>query len=143
MPYERSAGAIIYHRRQNKVKYLLLEYRQKHWDFPRGHVETGESDEQAARREIREETGLTDLIFTPGFKEKISWFYRIKDDQKPRYEEAVYFLAKCREKAVKLSAEHTAFKWLTFAEAVKQLTFINGRDVLKKAHTFLSEYEKS
>ena len=32
-----------------------------HWLFPKGTVEEGETDEQAARREIEEETGLTDL----------------------------------------------------------------------------------
>lgn len=31
------------------------------WLFPKGHVEPGESDEEAARREVREETGLTEI----------------------------------------------------------------------------------
>lgn len=40
---------------------LVRNRRDTLWFFPKGHIEDGESDEDAARREIAEETGITDL----------------------------------------------------------------------------------
>ena len=54
---ETSAGAVIF-RRDNEIKYLILHYKFKgdYWDFPRGNIEKGETEEQTAVREIKEET---------------------------------------------------------------------------------------
>jgi 8-oxo-dGTP pyrophosphatase MutT (NUDIX family) len=105
-------------------------------------VEPGEDEEQTARREIEEETGLNNLEILPGFREKISWFYRKKGESKPSYKEAVYFLARTSTTSINLSPEHTAFKWLAFTEAKKQATFINARQVLEKANKFLTQYHE-
>lgn len=142
MPHERSAGAVIYFRTKTGIDFLVLQYYQRHWDFPRGHVEEGETDEVTAIREIREETGLVNLKFIPGFKEQISWWYHRKDEPKPLFKEAVYFLAEADELTVQLSEEHSAFKWLSYNDALQQLTFLNARNVLKKAEEFLAAYEK-
>lgn len=40
---------------------LVRNRKETLWFFPKGHVEPGETNEAAARREIAEETGLTDL----------------------------------------------------------------------------------
>lgn len=141
MPHERSAGAVIYTDGPTRL-YLVLQYYQKHWDFPRGHVEPGETDEVTAKREIAEETGIDDLTFLLGFREEISWFYRRKDEPKPLFKEAVYFIAPSKKTDVQLSEEHNAFKWLPYAEAMQQLTFINARNVLTRAEAFLTTYEK-
>lgn len=52
------AGAIV---SRNDGSEILLVYRAKHddWSFPKGHIEEGENPEQAMRREVVEETGLT------------------------------------------------------------------------------------
>lgn len=55
----RSAGGIVLGDRGTIA--LVRNSRGRAWTFPKGHVEDGESDEAAARREIEEETGLTDL----------------------------------------------------------------------------------
>ena len=55
MPLEKSAGAIIF-RKNKKIKYLLLHYpsasktqAKDYWDFPKGHIEKGETIEQTVR----------------------------------------------------------------------------------------------
>lgn len=55
----RSAGGIVLG--ENGLIALVKSRNSGSWLFPKGHVEPGESDEAAARREIEEETGLTDL----------------------------------------------------------------------------------
>ncbi|MCZ6613989.1 MAG: NUDIX domain-containing protein, partial [Thaumarchaeota archaeon] len=58
---ETSAGAVVYLRNGNEVKYLLLNYAHGHWDFPKGHIDPGEQEIDTVKREVREETGITDL----------------------------------------------------------------------------------
>lgn len=58
-PKTRSAGGIVLG--DGGTIAMVLGQNSRSWLFPKGHLEEGESDEAAARREIAEETGLTDL----------------------------------------------------------------------------------
>jgi len=59
---ELSAGGVILRRKENgSVEVLLIEDSYGNWGFPKGHVEGGETSEEAALRECREETGLRNL----------------------------------------------------------------------------------
>lgn len=42
---------------------IVRNHTRSKWFFPKGGIDPGETDEEAARREIAEETGLTDLEF--------------------------------------------------------------------------------
>ena len=55
---ERSAGAVVYSATPEGPEYLLLRYGGGNWGFPQGHVEAGETDVQAAQREVGGETGI-------------------------------------------------------------------------------------
>ena len=68
---ERSAGTVIV----CNGEYLLLHYESGHWDFPKGKIEEGETPEQAALRELKEETGIEDAEILPGFTEGIKYFF--------------------------------------------------------------------
>lgn len=74
---EHSAGAVLFGNFSNdERKFLLLHYTSGHWDFPKGNVEVGETEMEAARREILEETGITDVRFVEGFSQTIFYNYR-------------------------------------------------------------------
>ena len=139
MPLEKSAGAVVFRRQGNKIYYLLLRYELGHWGFPKGHIEKGETIEDTARREIEEETGLKNIKFVEGFKEWIKYFFKLKG--KNIFKIVTYFLAETKIKKIKISFEHIGFKWLTYKEAMKQLTFRNSKEILKKANEFLLEHE--
>ena len=132
MPIEKSSGAIIFRKDKGERLYLLLHYEWGHWDFPKGHIEKGESLEETARREVKEETGIEDVEFVKGFKETIKYFY--KRDNKNFVKTVVFFLAKTETKQVKISYEHKGFKWLPYDKALQQITFDNAKKILKKAN---------
>lgn len=141
MPIEKSAGAIVFRRENNKIKYLLIQYGWGHWEFPRGLIEKGESLEETARREIKEEVGIEDIKFIPGFKEWFKFFFKLKGKNIMKI--ATFLLAETKTKEVKLSHEHKDYVWLEYEEALKKLTFKNSKEVLKKANDFLSRQSSS
>ncbi len=47
---------------------------EQEWGIPKGHIEPGETEEQAALREISEETGLTKLVLTAPLPTTDYWF---------------------------------------------------------------------
>ena len=137
MPIEKSAGAVIFRKENNKLKYLLIQYGSGHWEFPRGLIEKGEKLEETARREIREEVGIEDIKFIPGFKEWIKFFFKFKG--KTIMKIATFLLTETKTKEVKLSFEHQDYVWLEYKEALEKLTYKNSKDILKKANDFLSK----
>ncbi|MHA1609867.1 MAG: bis(5'-nucleosyl)-tetraphosphatase [Candidatus Njordarchaeales archaeon] len=132
---ERSAGAIVFRKENGKALYLLLHYPAGHWDFPKGNIEKGENELKTARREIFEETGITDIEFIFGFREKIEYHYRKGGNLV--HKEVIFFLAKTRQKEVKLSYEHIGYAWLRYEDALRRVTYESSKQVLRKAHEYL------
>lgn len=145
MPVEKSAGAVIF-KKNKEVKYLLLHYPSNakapgdYWDFPKGHIEKGEKLEEAARREVKEETGLKDIQFKEGFKEWIKYFFKFKREN--IFKIVTFYLAETKQKKVKISFEHIGYEWLPYEEALAKLKFKNAKNILKKANRFLVEMDK-
>ena len=130
---ERSAGAVVFIA-DNETEYLLLHYTAGHWDFPKGNIEAGETERQAATREIREETGITDVEFLEGFRQIISYKYRKRNRLVDK--EVVLFLAQTKTRGITISHEHIGFAWKNYDDAMKQLTFKNAKNLLAAARQF-------
>ena len=135
MPKEKSCGAIVFKKHKEGIKYLLLHYGAGHWDFPKGKQEKNEKEEQAALREIKEETVIENVELVDGFREAISYFYR--QSQETVFKEVIFFLAQSATDEVKLSSEHIGYAWLGYENAYKKLTFNNAKELLRKANQFL------
>ncbi|HWQ68719.1 MAG TPA: bis(5'-nucleosyl)-tetraphosphatase [Patescibacteria group bacterium] len=134
MPREISAGVILF-RQVPERYYLLLHYESGHWDFPKGHIEPGEDAQQTARRELKEETGISELCFVDGYKQSLRYFFRQKGIG--IFKLVIYFLAETDRSEVSLSDEHIGFDWLPYDLAMSRLTFKNSQDLLMKAHEHL------
>jgi 8-oxo-dGTP pyrophosphatase MutT (NUDIX family) len=136
----KSCGCVIFSLTGGKREYLLLHHPEGHWDFPKGHVEKGESEEETALREIYEETGLKGVVLMHGFRHAIAYKYLY--DGKQVSKRAVYFLAMTARRRIKLSGEHTDSAWLPYDEALKRLTFRNAKNTLDYAEKFMKHKEK-
>ena len=115
-PRTLAAGAVIA-RREGSEWLLLVLRAYRNWDFPKGTVEAGEDAFTAARREVAEETGLTDLEFPLGEEHCDTLPYA---DRKI----ARYYLAETAEERVRLPIseelgrpEHHEWRWVSFDEA--------------------------
>ena len=115
-----SAGIIVVRREEDGWKYLFLR-AFRNWDFPKGEIEPEESPLEAAVRETREETGITDLDFSWGevFKETAPYNRGTKV--------ARYYLAQTSEDQVVFAVnpqiggpEHHEYRWLTHPELEKR-----------------------
>ena len=127
---ERSAGAVLFSETDFRKIFLLLNYPSGHWDFVKGNTENGETLQNTVIREIREETGITDVEFIDGFEDKIEYHYQ--RDGNLVHKEVVFFLAKTKTIDVKISHEHLGFVWLSFDDALKKLTYKNAKNVMDK-----------
>lgn len=128
---ERSAGIILFREDGTKKLYLLLHYPSGHWDFVKGRIEKNEQEHQAALREAKEETGITDIQFIDGFEEKIHYSYQY--DGKLIRKEVVFFLAKTKTADVTLSDEHLDHIWLEYDNAYSKTTYQNAKGLLQKS----------
>ncbi|MDJ0269583.1 MAG: NUDIX domain-containing protein [Aigarchaeota archaeon] len=140
MIYEESAGAVVFYDSERGPEYLVLLYDAGHWDFPKGGLEFGESEIDAAIREVREETGLENIQIIEGFRKEIEYMYHKKRDLVKK--RVAFYLAKSDTKEVKLSYEHKDFAWLDYENAMRRLTFKTAKDTLAEAHRFLMQNQK-
>jgi bis(5'-nucleosidyl)-tetraphosphatase len=134
MPREISAGMILF-RRTPEPHYLLLHYESGHWDFPKGHIESGEDPEETAKRELQEETGISEMRLVDGYRQTLRYFFRQKGIG--IFKVVIFFLGETTQSEVTLSAEHVGFDWLSYDAALVRLTFKNSRDILIKAREHL------
>ncbi len=138
---KKSAGAVIFNETLGERYYLLLLYDAGHWDFPKGGIEEGESEIDAVIREVREETGITDLKLIEGFQQTISYQFRSSEGEINKT--VVFYLGRTSTFKVTLSHEHKAYAWLKYEDALEHLTYDTARAVLKLAHKFLESQARS
>lgn len=132
---EYSAGVVIH--AGSPRQYLLLHYPSGHWDFPKGHIEAGETELQAALREVTEETGIATVEIHTGFRHAFEYFY--KRGAANVRKTVVYFVGRVEPQAVRVSHEHRGFVWLPFEKALAKITYRNAKDLLSAAERFVAE----
>lgn len=138
MKKEQSAGIVVYRqdKKMNKFYYLLLHYIGGHWDLPKGKLEPGESYEQAAVREVFEETGLT-VHPIPNFSQAIYYCFR---DQNGLLvdKEVIFFVGELeKDEAIVISREHQGYAWLEIGPSLQKLTYNNARNLLSMVNQFV------
>jgi 8-oxo-dGTP pyrophosphatase MutT (NUDIX family) len=133
---ETSAGIVLYRKEKGEKLFLLLHYPSGHWDFVKGKMEKGETTQQTAIRETKEETGITDITFVENFEEWIEYNFKYKGELVQK--KVVFFLAETKTKNVKISHEHSGYTWMDYNTSMEKTTFDNAKTVLTKAQKLLS-----
>ena len=112
----RSAGAVVFRRTGSGVRLLVLR-AYKNWDFPKGLADAGEDLLAAAKREVKEETGLADCDFPFGDEHRETVPYA-------NNKVARYYIAETDQHAIELPVstalgrpEHHEYRWVSFDEA--------------------------
>jgi len=131
-----SAGVVVVLKESGEWKFLFLR-AYRNWDFPKGELEPGEDALQAAKREVLEETGISDLIFNWGVE------YKETEPYLSGKKIARYYLAETRQSRVTFSInpelgqpEHHEYRWLNYAE-IKKLAGDRLQPVLDWARPLL------
>lgn len=111
-----SCGAVVVRRTADGWLALMLR-AYRNWDFPKGMLEEGETSQQAAIREIGEETGIDKLDFAWGDAFLDTGPYS-------RGKVARYFIARTEQASVEMGIspqtgrpEHHEARWLSFDDA--------------------------
>jgi dATP pyrophosphohydrolase len=126
---ETSAGGVVYRVHEGHALFLLIKDSYQNWGFPKGHLESGERAEDAAMREVREETGIDCRPGTPLHAGLADWTIENVYDIYPRWlhryapgvtrnTEHVFGLCVPEGTPVTLNPrEHTGYRWLPWREA--------------------------
>lgn len=129
---EVSAGGIVFRRNPEGTAYLLIRDSYGNWGFPKGHLEGEETPAEAALRETREETGLTELSIQGPIR-VIDWHFRFRGRHIHKY--CHFFLLESPNGDPSPQADEgiTACQWRPLDEALQVLSYDNARGVLKRA----------
>lgn len=133
---ETSAGGVVYRLENGEPLFLLIRDSYRNWGFPKGHLESDEAPDAAAVREVREETGLTDVVLD-GEIDTIDWFFRFRG--KLVHKVCHFFLMRTDvTSTMPQRAEGiTACRWARFEEASQLVSYANARDVLLRANAMV------
>lgn len=133
MKFEKSCGAVVVTKIDNKIKYLIIKSIEGIYGFPKGHMELNEVEEETALREILEETGIKVKLIN-GFRYKVN--YEIKD--KNIYKEVIYFLGEYSNQEIIYQKEELSdAELMDFSTAFSVLQYDDSKAVLKAANDYL------
>jgi polyA polymerase len=130
--HENSCGAIVFN---NKIKkFLIVKMFNGNWGFPKGHIEECETEVETAIREVFEETGIKinivsdkkyEIKYVPNETtiKKVTFFIGITENEKVTVDEQ----------------EIEAYKWCSYEEALKTITYRLQKEVLENSYKILKQ----
>ena len=134
---EISAGGVIYRRDGGEPAVCLISTQGRTaWQLPKGIIERGEQPEEAARREVAEETGLQGELLR--HLEKIEYWYVWERTRIHKFVD-FYLLRYIEGSTEDHDHEVDDARWFPLTEAQERLSFEGERRVLQLAAQALAE----
>jgi len=137
--YLKSSGGVIFRQIDNEIEVVLIAIKNRNiWTLPKGLIDKGENSEDAAVREIFEETGLSGTIIEL-IGEKSFWFY-IKSDNIKCKKTVVYYLLKYTGGDIANHCwEVDEAKWFPIDAAVTKASYKSDKEIIQKAKELLTK----
>jgi 8-oxo-dGTP pyrophosphatase MutT (NUDIX family) len=139
--HQVSAGGVAFRRGRSGVRVALVSVGPKRrWQLPKGHIDPGETPEQTALREVREEAGIATRIVAP-IDTIEYWFAGTEKERRVRFHKRVHFflLAYRRGDVRRHDDEVIEARWVPIRDAEEMLAFKGERSVLVKARKMIGE----
>ncbi len=133
MKHEHSAGAVLYTLNDGEPYFVIVMEKSGYYGFPKGHLEGDETEEQAALREILEETNITAILDT-NFK-ITDEYMKAKRTRKCVTYFAAYFVDQSPSNA---SNEVRGVYTLPYSKAMEKLSFESSREILRSFREYLN-----
>lgn len=132
---EISSGGVVFRkvkgdRDSDKTKFLLIKDSYGRWALPKGKIEEAEKPEEAAIREIKEETGLSDLKIVEKLGQ-IKYFYQLRGQ--PIFKIVYNFLLETSQEKLNPNYEIQGAHWFDPDDAVHKIAYKNTKTILEKA----------
>lgn len=131
---EFSSGGVVFRTRAGgKGWEIVAVQRARHedWSLPKGHIEEGETKEQAALREVKEETGLDAQVLFP--LETIEYYFRKPKGDLIRKIVYYYLMEAINTRLGGPNWEVSEARWVDINEVRNLLTYQKDKEVVTKA----------
>jgi 8-oxo-dGTP pyrophosphatase MutT (NUDIX family) len=137
---QTSAGGVIFKKNENSVQIILISVKNgQSWGLPKGIVNKGETTEDAALREVSEETGLTGRIIDK--LGDINYWYYIKEENiKCRKTVYFYLMEYVSGDTADHDMEVDKAEWFSLETALEKVSFKGDRNMIEKAIEKLRDF---
>ncbi len=131
---EKSCGAVVYTIMNNTIKYIIIRNKDGYYGFPKGHMESNETEMETAQREVYEETQLV-VEINSNFKTTENYMIPHTNIEK----EVIYFLGYFEnQNYMYLKDELIGIALVSYEEAMTMFHFESTKRILKEANDYLT-----
>ena len=131
---------ILFRTINGKAQYLLLKrIKEGFWQPVTGGIEEGETKVEALKREVREETGIKNIVrIMKDIHYHEFWDFFKQEGCRHLFKEYVFGVEISSNKKIVMSREHSEYRWCGFEEALKLLKWKGNKEALEKLNEILS-----
>lgn len=136
MKMEFSAGGIVFKKKNDQFYFLSVLNSENIWTFPKGHIEKREKPEAAAKREVSEETGISEVDSIKKIDKIDYWF---KSEGELIHKFVYYFLMHSNQQQIAYQKnELKDAKWMNQDKLAKKLIYQTDKKIMKMALNLLN-----